>query len=175
MEETVADYATQFPVKYNLLLSALEYPSLENIKIEDTFVNHICMHLILSDLLSTKDAQNLNACSALCRHFYAMFLHTKPEIICNLFQYDPNCASQNATPMERRMQFLLLEVIDIMNVLSIIHSLTRNHITSYEVPVKILQYCEEALPPDLLKQLKSVLYHHNPSKLNGHMPTEQLR
>ena len=43
VEEAAVDYAIQFPVKYNLLLSALEDPSLENITVplDGTPIHHL--------------------------------------------------------------------------------------------------------------------------------------
>ena len=62
-----------------------------------------------------------------------------------------------------------------MHVSSIMLSLTGNYTASYRDPDKILQECKDALPPDLLVQLKRVLNHHNLTKFVGHGTTEQLR
>ena len=95
------------------------------------------------------------------------------DVACKLFQYDPNYASQESMPTERRLQFLFLAIIHRLHVPSIIRSLTGNYTAAYRDPDEILRACNAALTPELLTQLKRVLHHHNPSKLTGHVTAQQ--
>ena len=62
-----------------------------------------------------------------------------------------------------------------IHIPSFIHSSTGNCATSRIDPAKIIYYCKYTLKPDLIKQLKRVLSHHNPSNFNGHTTEEQNR
>ena len=95
------------------------------------------------------------------------------NVVCKLFQYDQNYASQESMPTERRLQFLFLARIHRLHVPSIIRSLTGNYTATYRDPEKILRACNAALTPELLTQLKRVMHHHNPSKLTGHVTAQQ--
>ena len=78
---------------------------------DDNVVDHAYLHSILSDFPLTNGVQTLNSCNALFRYFQATLHHMKPEIICNMFQCDPENMSQTATPMEHMAQFLLLVLV----------------------------------------------------------------
>ena len=65
-------------------------------------------------------------------------------------------------------QFILLAGIRRLYVPSIMRSLTGNFTFSYRDPDKTIQECKDALPPDLLVELKLVLNHHNPTKFVGY-------
>ena len=75
-------------VKGKLLLLALLTLSLDHIIVGATFIYHICLHLILSNFLSTKDVQSLNSCRVFLRYFYPILHRIKPEIIFEIFQRD---------------------------------------------------------------------------------------
>ena len=77
--------------------------------------------------------------------------------------------------MDRRLQFLLLVVINMIHVPSTTRSFTVNYIASYADPDKILRDYKDALPPELLVQLERVLHYHNPRKFIGYITVKQRR
>ena len=79
-----------YPVKVNVRLSALENTFLCNITTDQSVTEHTHLHLILSDYLSTTDAENLNKTSKSFNHFHSVLLHTKPDMIFNFFHSRPD-------------------------------------------------------------------------------------
>ena len=75
----------------------------------------------------------------------------------------------------RRLKLLFLAVTHRMCVPSIMHSVTGNCTASCRDPNKIFKECKDALPPELLAQLKLVLHHNNPTKSIGYIIAEQHR
>ena len=59
--------------KGNLTASELGTSSLDHIVIDDTIVEYICLHWILSDFLSSQEVQNLKV-----RRFFSIFPHHDP-------------------------------------------------------------------------------------------------
>ena len=96
-------------------------------------------------------------------------------MVFKLFKDYPDYVSQISIPIERRLKLLFLEVRHMMNVSSIMRSLTRNYTASYRDPETMLQKCKDVLPPHLLARLKRVLNHHSPTKFIGHIISEQYR
>ena len=99
----------------------------------------------------------------------------QPEIVYKLFQCDTDYASQQYVPKERRLQFLFLSIIHHMHMPSTIRSLTGKCTASCRDPEKILRSSSDALPSELLRQLKRALCHHNPSKFKGHVTADQRK
>ena len=95
------------------------------------------------------------------------------EIVCKLFQYNAESASQKSMPTGHRSQFLFLAVIYRLHVPSIIRSLPGNYTDTHRDPNKIIEACSAALTPELLAQFKHVLHHNNPSKFTGHVTAEK--
>ena len=75
------------------MISVLGTPSLHHVVIDDTVIEHTCLHLILYDFILTKHVLSLNVHSALFRYFHTMIIHVKPGTICDLFQRDPDYAN----------------------------------------------------------------------------------
>ena len=63
----------------------------------------MCLHLILSDYLSTTDVENLNKASKPFYHFDKMLSHAEPNIVFKLFHEEPDYASQTSIPIEHRL------------------------------------------------------------------------
>ena len=103
-----------------------------------------------------------------------MSSHTEPHEVFKLFKDDPDYASQTSIP-ERRLQFLFLVVTHILHVPSIVRSLAGNCTASHRDPRTMIQECKDALPPDLLAQIKRALIHYNPTNFVGHVEAEQRR
>ena len=78
-------------------------------------------------------------------------------------------------PAKRRLKFLFLVVMHHLHVSSIVRSLTGNCTVSCRDPDKILRECKDVLCPELHAQLNRVMYHHNPTKLIGHIKANQHR
>ena len=57
---------------------------------------------------------------------------------------------------------------------SIMRYLTGNYTSSCRDPDKMLQESKDAVPPDLLAQLKRKLNHHNLTNFVGHVTAEQF-
>ena len=70
---------------------------------------------------------------------------------------------------------MFLAAIHKLHVPSITCSLTGNCTASCRDPDTMLRECKEALPPDLIAQLKRFLHHHNPNKFAGYITAEQCR
>ena len=70
---------------------------------------------------------------------------------------------------------MLLAVIHRMCMPSMMRSLAGNCTASYKHPDTMIKECKDALPRDLLAQLKRFLRHHNPTKFVGYVTVEQRR
>ena len=141
MEHVTAGCVKSYPVKRNLTPSVFRNLSKDYIAIDSTLVDYICLHLILSNFLSTDYLHIFRACSKSFNHFHTSLFRTEPKIIYNLFQNDPDCDCQTTMSIERRLQFLFLAVIHHMHVPSTIRSLTINFAVS----------CRDAKNPSFLK------------------------
>ena len=98
-----------------------------------------------------------------------MLSHAEPCMFFKLFQDGPCYSSQTSVHIERRFQFLFLEVTQRLHVPSTMRNLTRNYTVSYRDLDTILQESKDTLPPDLLAQFKRVLNHHNTTNFVGHV------
>ena len=85
-----------------------------------------------------------------------MLSHVEPCTVFKLFKEDPEYVSQSSIPIERMLPFLLLALMYGMHVTSIVRFLTGSYTASYRDPDTMLQECKDALPPDLLVQLRHV-------------------
>ena len=92
---------------------------------------------------------------------------------CNVFQCDPQYASQTSMPIECRIQYLFIAVIYCTCTLSIILLLTVNWIAYHKDLEETIHSWEEVLLPKLLNQLKRVMWYHNPLKSKGHITVDQ--
>ena len=84
-ERDTADYSDYYPVKGKIKLLALGSPSLEHIRTDQELFEHTCLHLVLCDVISPTDVENLNKTSKFFVHFHIMILHTEPNTICKSF------------------------------------------------------------------------------------------
>ena len=163
VEKATAECASHYPVKVKLILSALGTPSLDYVLICDAVFEHTYLHLILSNYLSPTGVENLNKTSKSFPRFHHMLLRTEPNIVFKLFHHDPECASQTSIPIEYRLQFMFLVVMHKLHSPPIMRSLAGNWKTSFRCLDKVLKDCKDALPPELLAQLKRSLNHHHPT------------
>ena len=138
MEKATVCYAAHCSLDGNLILSALGSPSLDHILTCDAVFEHTYLCLILSNYLSIMDVENLNKTSKALPHFHRILLRAEPNIVCNLFQYDPACAHQLSMPIECRLKFLFLVVMRTLYVPSIVNSLIGNCTASCRDPEKSL-------------------------------------
>ena len=83
-----------------------------------------------------------------------MFYYAELSMVFDLFQDDPDYASQNSIPIERILQLLFLAVRCMLHSPSISRSISNNYRTSYKDPDTMLRECKDALPLDLLSQIK---------------------
>ena len=79
VEQATADYSNKFHTKGKLTASDLGPPSLNHIMSDDTVFEHMCLHLFLSDFLSTHEIEHLNAYNILFHHFHKILHHMQPE------------------------------------------------------------------------------------------------
>ena len=77
--------------------------------------------------------------------------------------------------IEHGLQFLFLVVMQRLNAPLTMRSLSENYAASYRDPEKILREFKDALPPELLAQLKRVLHYHNQMHRPCHRRTSQAR
>ena len=133
------------------------------------------LYLILYDYLSATGVENLNKTSETFSHFDKILSYAEPNTVFKLFQDNPDYASQTSIPTERILQLLFLAVTRTLYVPSITRSLAENYTMSCRNLETILQGCKDALPPDMLTQLKRFLNHHNPIKFVCHITVEQSR
>ena len=72
VEKATAACAVECATKGNLTISALGTISLDHILAWETFCEHICLYLMLSDFLSATDVEKLNKTSKPFTHFHKM-------------------------------------------------------------------------------------------------------
>ena len=141
----------------------------------ETSFDFTCIHLILSDHLSTTDIEKLNKTSKTFSHFHKISSHTELCMFFKLFKDDTDYLSQTSIHIERTLQLISLAVTYILHVPSIILSLTGNCKASYIDPDTMIQEYKYVLHPDLLAQIKLALNYYNPTKFVGHVIAEKLR
>ena len=60
LDQAQLDYACDYLFKGHLTKLSLGNPSLDHIVTDDTTIERVCLHLILSDFYPSKEVQNLN-------------------------------------------------------------------------------------------------------------------
>ena len=148
-------------VKGKFTLSALGALSLDHILTGYVVLERTHIYSIVSDYLSATDMENLNKSRKAFTHFHRMIFREKYNIVFKLFQYDPHCMSQTYVHIESRLQFIFITVMHRLHVLSIMRYLDENCTASCLDPDKIIKECKEALPSELLVQIKWGLHDHN--------------
>ena len=175
LHQAEEDYARKHPLKGELICKSRGKPSAHHSCTSEAVFDHVYLHLVLSDYLSTTELQNLNACNMLYEHLCKMMNHINLNLVYDLFDYDLDYMKQEEIPFKRSMQYLFLALVHKLHVPSMIRSLKGNHTAIHRDPEKILENFKSCLDEDLHKHLERVLNNKCPAKFIGHTTASQRK